>query len=102
MQTIVALAINPELYRENEGLCVLAETVTIEGLELALHESVDDDADDYTVSDPVTGARLAQGQTPTDAIANAKVALAQAEAYYQMGSRPALLWRLREAFRFAH
>lgn len=101
MKTIVAIAITPELYRENEGLCVLAETVAIDGLELALHESVEEDDPGYTVSDPITGGRMGQGSTPAAAIANAKDRLWQAEQYHQVRG-PELLWRCREAFRFAH
>jgi len=100
MRTIT-LAIKPDLYREHEGLCVLAETITLEGLELALHASVEEEEPGYTVTDPVTGGRMGHGVTPAAAIANTKERLRHAEEYHQL-SGAELLWRVREAFRFAH
>jgi len=80
------------------GTVVTAAPVILEGLELALHTSVEEYQPGYTVTDPVTGAALGKGQTHIGAINSAKQALARAAAYHKISNRADLLARLQEEF----
>lgn len=97
----VKLAVHSQHFHR-DGITVTATPVKVSGLEMALHHSIEDDEPEaYTVSDPVTGARLASGPTIAQALRNARAQLRRAAAYYRLDHPGELISAIREAFRFA-